>query len=340
MEYLGRADDQVKVRGFRIELGEIEAGAAASTRACARRWWWRARTRRATSGWWRTWWRDVDGGRRALRAHLRRALPEYMVPSAFVRAGRAAADAERQGGPQGAAGAGATRRRTERYVAPRTPAEEVLAEIWAEVLRLERVGVDDNFFELGGHSLLATQVVSRVREAFGVELPLRALFEAPTVAELAERVEAMRRAGLPVLPPVVPVERTGALPLSFAQERLWFLDQLEPGSAVYNIPVALRLGGALDVAALERALDEIVRRHEALRTTFAEVDGAPVQVIAPFGGFALPVEDLSALGEAEREAAVQAPRRRGGARGRSTSRRARCSARRCCGWARRSTCCC
>src|SRR3712207_4600685 len=114
--------------------------------------------------------------------------------------------------------------------------------------------------DLGGHSLLATRVVSSVREVFGVELPLRALFEGPTVAELAGRVEEMRRAGLPVLPPVVPVERTGALPLSFAQERLWFLDRLEPGSATYNIFTAWRLGGALDQAALERALGEIVRR--------------------------------------------------------------------------------
>ncbi|HEU4556496.1 MAG TPA: amino acid adenylation domain-containing protein, partial [Longimicrobium sp.] len=176
-------------------------------------------------------------------------------------------------------------------------------------LRLERVGVEDSFFELGGHSLLATRVVSRVRDAFAIELPLRALFEGPTVAELAGRVEEMRRTGLPVLPPVVPAERTGALPLSFAQERLWFIDRLEPGSATYNLPAAVRLTGALDEAALERALGEIVRRHEALRTVFAEVDGAPVQVIAAFGGFALPVEDLSGLGEADREAAV---RRRAG----------------------------
>src|SRR6185436_5939268 len=110
---------------------------------------------------------------------------------------------------------------------------------------------------------------------------------------------------LPVPPPVVPVERTGALPLSFAQERLWFIDRLEPGSAVYNVPMASRLGGTLDEAALERSLSEIVRRHEALRTTFAEVDGSPVQVIAPFAGFALPVEDLSELSEADREAAVR-----------------------------------
>src|SRR6185436_2978742 len=176
----------------------------------------------------------------------------------------------------------------------------------SEVLRLERVGVEESFFELGGHSLLATRVVSRIREVFGVELSLRALFEGPTVAEVAGRVEEMRRAELPVLPPVVPVERTGTMPLSFAQERLWFLDRLEPGSATYNIPVAWRLGGALDQAALERSLSEIVRRHEALRTTFAEVDGSPVQVVAPFGGFVLPVEDLSGLGEADREAARRA----------------------------------
>ncbi|HEU4884734.1 MAG TPA: amino acid adenylation domain-containing protein, partial [Longimicrobium sp.] len=158
--------------------------------------------------------------------------------------------------------------------------------------------------ELGGHSLLATRVVSRVRDVFAIELPLRALFEGPTVAALAGRVEEMRRAGSPVLPPVVRVERTGALPLSFAQERLWFLDRLDPESATYNIPAALRLAGALDQVALERSLGEIVRRHEALRTVFAEVDGSPVQVIAPYRGFALPVEDLSGLSEVDREEAV------------------------------------
>ncbi|HYR12414.1 MAG TPA: amino acid adenylation domain-containing protein, partial [Longimicrobium sp.] len=243
-----------------------------------------------------------------LRAHLKGRLPEYMVPSAVVMleslpltpSGKVARRA--LPAPEYAAA-------EEAYVAPRTPVEEALAGIWAEVLRLERVGVEDRFFDLGGHSLLATRVVSRIRELFGVELPLRALFEGPTVAELAKRVEEMRRAELPVLPPVVPAERTGALPLSFAQERLWFIDRLEPGSPVYNIPAARRLGGALDEAALERALGEIVRRHESLRTVFAEADGAPVQVIAPFGGFALPVEHLSGLSAADREAAV---RRRAG----------------------------
>ncbi|HVG43628.1 MAG TPA: amino acid adenylation domain-containing protein, partial [Longimicrobium sp.] len=305
VEFLGRVDTQVKVRGYRIEPGEIEArlleqeGVSEAVVVAHQD---EAGNRRLVAyvvG-------DVEAG--VLREHLRGELPEYMVPAAFVALERlpltqsGKLDRRALPAPELASA-------EEGYVAPRTPVEEVLAEIWAEMLRLERVGVTESFFELGGHSLLATRVVSRVRQVFGVELPLRALFEGPTVAELAGRVEEMRRAGLPVLPPVVPVDRDRLLPLSFAQERLWFLDRLEPGSASYNIPAALRLAGALDAAALERALGEVVRRHEALRTTFTEVDGSPVQVIAPFGGFALPVEDLSGLGEVDREAAV---RRRAG----------------------------
>jgi amino acid adenylation domain-containing protein len=301
LEFIGRVDEQVKVRGFRIEPGEIEAVLSAHAEV--------REARVIVSD-------DASGEKRlvayvvgsvdaeGLRAHLRESLPEYMVPAAFVALERlpltptGKLDVRALPAPElGSA--------EDEYVAPGTPVEEVLAGIWAEVLRLERVGVRENFFEAGGHSLLATRVVSRIREVFGVEMPLRALFEGPTVAELAGRVEEMRRAELPVLPPVVPVERTGGLPLSFAQERLWFMDRLEPGSAVYNIPMARRVGGALDGAVLERALGEIVRRHEALRTVFREVDGSPVQVIAPFAGFAVPVEDLSGLGEADREAAVE-----------------------------------
>jgi amino acid adenylation domain-containing protein len=300
LEFIGRVDEQVKIRGFRIEPGEIESVLSAHAEV---------REARVIVG------QDASGEKRlvayvvggvdadGLRAHLRESLPEYMVPGAFVVLDRlpltanGKVDHKALPAPEFAS--------AETYVAPRTPVEEVLAGIWAEVLRLERVGVRESFFELGGHSLLATRVVSRIREVFAVELPLRALFEGPTVAELAVRVEEIRRADLPVLPAVVPTERTGALPLSFPQERLWFIDRLEPGSATYNIPAALRLTGALDERALERALGEIVRRHEALRTTFGEVDGSPVQVIAPFGGFTLPVEDLSGLGEADREAAVE-----------------------------------
>ncbi|HEX8318268.1 amino acid adenylation domain-containing protein [Longimicrobium sp.] len=300
LEFMGRLDDQVKIRGFRIEPGEVEAAIAAYPGVREARVMMRE---------------DQPGDKRlvayvvgtvdpdGLRAHLRQGLPEYMVPQAIVALERlpltpnGKVDRKALPVPEYAAGA-------DRYVAPRTPVEEVLAGIWAEVLGVERVGVEDDFFALGGHSLLVTRLLARVQNALGAVVPLRAVFEGPTVAELAVRVEEVRRAGLPALPPVVPAERTGALPLSFAQERLWFMDQLEPGSAAYNVPVAVRLGGALDVAALERALGEIVRRHEALRTVFAEVDGAPVQVVAPVGGFALPVEDLSGLGEADREAKV------------------------------------
>ncbi|HST58365.1 MAG TPA: amino acid adenylation domain-containing protein [Longimicrobium sp.] len=301
IEFLGRNDFQVKIRGFRIEPGEVEAALLShpevrEARVLARED--RLGEKQLVA--------YVVGGADTgeLRAHVRQSLPEYMVPAAFVvldalpLTPNGKVDRDALPAPE-FAGA------VERYVEPRTPAEEVLAGIWAEVLRLERVGAEDNFFEVGGHSLLATRVVSRIRAVFGVELPLRALFEGPTVAEMAGRVEELRRADVPALPAIVPVDRTRALPLSFAQERLWFLDRLEPGSTTYNIPAAWRLGGALDEQALERALGEIVRRHESLRTTFQERDGAPVQVIAPFGGFALPVEDLSGVGEADREAALR-----------------------------------
>jgi amino acid adenylation domain-containing protein/non-ribosomal peptide synthase protein (TIGR01720 family) len=300
LEYIGRRDHQVKVRGFRVEPGEVEAAlrrhpGVADCVVVARQ--------------------DEPGETRlvayvvgaaetdALRAHLHGSLPEHMVPAALVRMDALPLT------PNGKVDRGALPRpdwasAAEGYVAPRTPAEEVLAGIWEELLDVERVGAADSFFALGGHSLLATQVVSRVREVFGVELPLRALLEGPTVEALARRVDDLRREGLPVAAPVVPVDRDGPLPLSFAQERLWFLDRLQPGSAFYNTAPALRLAGPLDAAALERAFAEVVRRHESLRTTFAEHDGVPVQAIAPFAGWTLPVEDLFALPAAEREAAA------------------------------------
>jgi amino acid adenylation domain-containing protein len=302
IEFLGRGDAQVKVRGFRIELGEIEARLA--EHAAVREAVVVARDGEIGDPRLVAYYVGEEAGAAALRAHLAERLPEYMVPAAFVHMDalpvnpNGKLDRKALPAPDFSA-------EDERYVAPRTPVEEVLAGTWAETLGVERVGVHDPFFDLGGHSLLATRVVSRVRELFGVELPLRALFEGPTVAEMAGRVEEMRRAGVPTLPPVAPTGRTEPPPLSFAQERLWFLDRLRSGEISYNLPFALRLRGALDVDALERSLGEIVRRHDALRTTFRERGGSPVQVIAPFSDFRLTRMDLAHLPAETREAEVQ-----------------------------------
>ncbi|HMY17352.1 MAG TPA: amino acid adenylation domain-containing protein, partial [Polyangium sp.] len=238
-----------------------------------------------------------------LRKHIEAKLPEYMMPSAFVvlehlpltmngKVNRQALPA-----PQARAGV------LSAFTAPRNGVEHALATIWAGVLYLEHVGIDDNFFELGGHSLLATQVVSRIRAAFNVELPVRVLFEAPTIAELAEKIgqsQSVEISSNP--PPLVPVARTGALPLSFAQERLWFLDQLEPNNPFYNSFGAVRLRGRLDVHALERSLLEIVHRHEALRTTFTTVLGRAYQVITTPAPYSLLVVTTDASDVAARVA--------------------------------------
>jgi acyl carrier protein len=177
----------------------------------------------------------------------------------------------------------------------------MLAGIWAEVLKLERVGIEENFFELGGHSLLAMQMISRVRTAFEVALPVKAVFESPTVAGLAEQVETTRRAARGnVMPALKAGSRAEALPLSFAQQRLWFLDQMEPGNTAYNIPLSVKLNGALDVEALERTISEVVRRHEILRTRFEARQGEPVQIVENPVRMEIPVTDLSMLQEVER----------------------------------------
>ncbi len=239
-----------------------------------------------------------------LRAFLAESLPDAMIPTAWVRLDHLpltpSGKVDRRALPAPAAEEGDASSR-----APRDPAEELMAAIWSEVLGVPRIGIHDDFFEHGGHSLLATQVMSRVREAFGVEIPLRRLFEGPTVAELARAVETALAAGAPAPEGLIPRTPRGAeeagLPLSFAQERLWFLDRLQPGGTLYNLPLALRMEGELDAAALAAALGEIVRRHEALRTVFAERGGAPAQVVLAAGRWALPAADLSGLPEAARE---------------------------------------
>ena len=275
-----------------------------------------ARTRPATAAWSPTWSRRTGRmpRRRRYARTLKERLPDYMVPAAFVLldalpltpSGKVA----RRALPAPVALDEAA------HVAPRTATEEILAGIYAGLLGRERVGAEDGFFDLGGHSLLATRLVSRVRAALGVELPLRAVFEAPAVAALAARVDELRHGGdgAPPAPPLVPVARDRPLPLSFAQARLWFLDRLEPGGSTYNMPYALRLRGALDARALARAFTALAVRHEVLRTTFAEMDGEPVQVVHPPAPVPLPRIDLAALGaeaaeaEARRLAAAEAAR--------------------------------
>ena len=291
VEYLGRLDHQVKIRGFRIELGEIESVLAAhpSVRDVVV-------VVRAVGGENRL--AAYVAGRAGatvdaaeLRAWAGVKLPDYMVPAAVVELSampllpNGKLDRKALPEPEWSAGQGAEdREQRTAGGAPRTPEEQMLAESWREVLGVEAVGIRDNFFERGGHSLLATRLMARVRRAFGVELPLRVLFEAPTIAGLAERIRKVMTEGGEGegLPPLTrrPAEAGNEAPLSFMQERLWFLEQLAPGRSTYHMPVALRLRGALDVAALEESFTALVRRHEALRTVFRKNSaGRPVQVV-------------------------------------------------------------
>ena len=290
IEFLGRLDHQVKIRGYRVELEEIEGTLAEhpgvlTTAVIVRE--------------------DEPGDKRLvayfvpnttpppapgpLRAFLHERLPEYMVPQVFMaldvipltanaKVDRAALPAPDRGRPllDGA------------FVEPRTTTEKKLAEIWRRLLDVDSVGIEDDFFELGGHSLKAAQLVSRVRETFEKVLPLRSIFEFPTIAGLASRIdEANLPSSLPS--PIVPVPRDGPLPLSFGQQRLWFLNQLEPDSTAYNISRAVRLRGALDRKALVGALEAICARHESLRTTFTEAEGDPRQVVS--STVAVPLEE-------------------------------------------------
>jgi amino acid adenylation domain-containing protein len=311
--FLGRADHQVKVRGHRIELGEIEAALgehAAVERAVAAVW-------GGGTG---------QGERRLvayvvprpnlaageLRAFLAGKLPDFMVPAAFVfldelpllptgKVDRRALPPPDRARPDLAVPC----------VPPRDPVERALAGIWGELLGLDRVGVLDNLFELGGHSLLVAQIVSRVRAELGVELPLLEVFERPTIAALAALIAAAPPAqASPQLPAIGRASRAEPIPLTFPQERVWFLLQLAPASIAYNFQFSIRLAGALRPELLSRALAEVIRRHEVLRTSFPAVDGRPVQVIhAPFAP-RLPAVDLSGVARPVREPLLTALVRR------------------------------
>ncbi|MFP2932073.1 amino acid adenylation domain-containing protein, partial [Pyxidicoccus sp. 3LG] len=310
LEFVGRVDAQVKVRGVRIEPGEVEA--ALSQHASIHEAVVLVRE-------------DVPGDARlvaycvpaapegsgldipALRAFLSERLPPHFVPSAFVALPALpltpGGKVDRKALPRPdatAVASGGSAAGPESL----TLFQQRVAAIFRELLNLERVGLHDDFFALGGHSLLATRIVSRVRATFGVELPLRTVFAAPTVARLTEQVEAkfLARSTEPEPLSLRPVAREGDLPLSFAQQRLWVVDQLQPGSSNYNIGTALRMEGRLDAEALRRALEHLVSRHEALRTTFMLKAGQPVQVLHPHVAWTLPLTDLGALPADAREA--------------------------------------
>ena len=304
IECAGRVDHQVKLRGNRVELGEIEAAladheAVSEVVAVVRE--------------------DQPGDQRLviyfvparntqpqtseLRDHLSKKLPDYMIPSAIVslkslplsRNGKvdrfslpAPDEMEIQTGKT--------------FVGPRTPVEEIVADIWAQLFRVKEVSTQDNFFELGGHSLLATQVIARVRKLFKVEVAVRCLFESPTVAALAQQIELEIKSGHEKrVPPIGLVNRENPIPASFAQQRLWFMHELAPENTGYQLQLSLRINGALDVDVLEQVFTEIVRRHEILRTSFATADGRLVQVIAEPEPFKLALTDLSTLSPHERE---------------------------------------
>ncbi|HEX6751379.1 MAG TPA: non-ribosomal peptide synthase/polyketide synthase [Longimicrobium sp.] len=300
LEFLGRTDFQVKIRGFRIELGEIEAKLAdhpdvRETVVVARE---DAPGEKRLVAYWAGE-GEVDAA--ALREHLAARLPEYMVPAAFVRLEALpmtpSGKADRKALPAPESDAWSTRE----FVAPMGETEEALAEIWAEVLGVDRVGRNDHFFELGGHSLLAVQAITRVREALQAEIPLRALFERPVLADFTR---ALGDAVHTELARIEAVERGADLPLSFGQQRLWFLEQFGGLGSAYQMRWRRRLRGALDRDALVRALDALVARHETLRTTFPRVDGAPVQRIAPAAESRFPLVEIDLTRDAGAEDAL------------------------------------
>lgn len=305
LEFIGRRDRQVKVRGYRIELAEIEA------------------TLMRLPGI-----REVvvaleeeigpvngettlvayvasDGSGEEIRSSLQAQLPAYMVPGHVVVLERFPLTTHgKVDHRELRALAIAAERNAEEGGAPLTEVERHVADMWREVLNVGAVGREANFFDLGGHSLLATQVMARVRERLRVEVPLQRLFEYPTVSRFAAQIEAVasqngRRGDDP---PIQPVARRGHLPLSFSQQRFWYLDRLHPGNPAYNCCALLRVTGPLNVPALEQAINEIINRHEALRTIFPEVEGWPAQVILPEQPLNLLVTDLSALAGDKAEA--------------------------------------
>ncbi len=328
IEFLGRLDYQIKLRGFRIELGEIEA--VIKQHPCVDEAVVIARE-------------DIAGDRRLvayfveksqfdktnnqqlpapintdlqenqqrqlasdLREFLEQKLPDYMIPAAFLRLEALPITPNGKLDRLALPAPEATQLLSESdFIAPSTPIEQTLVKIWTEVLGIENIGIHHNFFSLGGHSLLATRLLSQIRQVFQIELPLRRIFEKPTIAGLAKDIEKAPKADLIEATSIERIARSQKLPLSFAQQRFWFLAQLELHSSSYNMPGAVRLLGQLNVEALQQSFNEIIARHEALRTNFPTIEGQPVAVILPPLPVELPIFDISELPANQQELQVK-----------------------------------
>src|ERR1051325_1147355 len=298
LEYLGRIDQQVKVRGFRIELGEIEVALkehenVSDCVVVAQE----DETGKRLVAY--VVWHGAELSIAELRQYLKERLPEYMVPAVFVSLEQlpltANGKVDRKALP-----VSSVTSPVESHVGPRSEIESLLVGIWSEGLKVANIGIHDNFFELGGHSLLATQVISRLHEVLGLNLQVRQIFESPTIAELGQSLSQLK-SGVAVAPILMPAERNGSAPASYAQERLWFVDMLERNSSAYNVPLAVRLRGELDRGALEQSFNRVVQRHEILRTTFA-LDGETLnQVIGEIKPITIRFDDLTAMPEQQRD---------------------------------------
>lgn len=303
IEFLGRMDHQVKIRGYRIELGEIEAVLKQHPQVSEAA----VLVRKNSSGDQRlaAYVQGMQGETlksQVLHDFLQERLPDYMVPSVFSYLDAFPLTANGKLDRRALPAPDWTDQLVS-FVAPRTQTETLLADIWAQVLGMQRSGIDDDFFECGGHSLLATQLISRIRDAFALDLPLQLLFDAPTPRAFAERVDRAERNT--TRPLIRPVSKDEPPPLSFAQQRLWLVEQLRGPSPAYNIPAMIRFEGHLETDVLEQAFQEIVRRHEVLRTNFADLGHGPVQVITPEVRCPMPLLSLEHLPEDQREPEVR-----------------------------------
>ena len=306
IEFLGRTDRQVKIRGYRIEPGEVEAVLLQhpNVRQTAVL----ARTNESNHKQLVAYVVPQTENKpptKALRRFLQQKLPDYMIPAAFVTLDvmplTPSGKIDRKALPEPDKVRAAL---AQPYEKPRTIQEQMLSEVWANVLQVDQVGIHDNFFDLGGHSLLATQVVSRLEKTTGMSIPLRSLFERPTVADLSATLDQARRTSDLTPPPILPVARDGEIPLSFAQERMWFLHQLAPHDHAYHIPVVLKYRQAINREALQKAIDVMVARHESLRTIFLAADGVPRQKILPPYSVTINEIDLTSIPVVDQETAV------------------------------------